>query len=260
MIDQELRKTVRAQVAAIPPTTGDLDRVLARGRRRRRATRAGQVGALSVVVVVGLLAAVTGVPGTGGPVASGGVARLELTDGFDVRVVDRPVRSNGALVYQALPGPEPGFDTTSIGTEIPVVTGPPSALVVPISDNPVNALQADRMVYLGDVDQAQVALHVFGGDLCLFLGNHTEVAGGGTCGADGFTSGDALDPPVGNWAAWSGLSEGVAVVTVTTADGRVFWQRPVGRTVFFHLPDDSAITRDMLVGLDPEGNEVATPP
>lgn len=260
MIDQELKEVVRSQVAEIPAASGDLDRVIARGRRRRQ-VRIARLASVMVVVAMGAVVALTAIPSGSRPVTSGGVTRLDLVDGFSVPIVDQPVRSEGALVYQALPGPDPTFDVSVLGTELPIQPKEAAALVVPVSNNPLNALQADRLVYLGDIDKAQLALHVFDGDLCLFIGNYTKVTGGGTCDlSDGFARGKgSVDPPIGNWTVWTKLPDEVAVVTVTTAEGEVFWQRPVGRTVFFDLPGDAQVTRDMLVGLNADGKRVATP-
>jgi hypothetical protein len=258
MSDQTVIQAVRDEINAVPMRSGDLESVVRHGRTRRIAYR---VGASGVVALVGLIVGVVFVMGapSSGPVASDGT--LRLTSNFNVPVFDNPVESEGALVYQARIGPSfRGLNTDELGVEIVFTGGDPGAFVVPVSDNPVNALQADRIVYLGDVEGAQFALHSFNGKVCVYLGNTTKVTGGGGCVTeDGLTGGNGyVDPPIGSFLAWTQLPESAAVVVGGTGDGSRYWQRVVGRTVVFILPDGTTVDPATLSALDASGNEVAT--
>jgi hypothetical protein len=248
---------VKEEIGGIPLRSGDLETVLRHGKTRRAAHRVGM--ASGAVAVVALIAGFVFVSSPSfNQVASGGA--LSLTSIFDVPVFDDPVRTEGALVYQAKPGPIIAVDTAQFGSEVVVESRRPEAFVVPVSDNPINALQADRIVYLGDLEGAQLALQSFNGKTCVYLGNGTQVTGGGLCvTAEGLAGGsDYVDPPVGSWLAWTQLPETASVVVGETGDGSSYWQRVVGRTVVFILPDGSTLDPSTLSALDASGNEVAT--
>lgn len=110
--------------------------------------------AREAVATVGVAAFLSRGNGDADVADRGGVADLELMDGLVVDVVPGPVESEGALVYQGVLGPEPRFDTSSPGTEVPLARRNPSEFVVPTLSNPLesNALQASRLVYLGDIN------------------------------------------------------------------------------------------------------------
>lgn len=258
MRDQTVVEAVRREIRTVPVKSGNLAKVVRRGRTRRIAYRVGaSSGVVALCALIAGLALAVGP--SSGPIASDGT--LRLTSNFTVSVFDNPVESEGALVYQAESGPElAGFDSSQLGTEVVVTRRDPDAFVVPVSDNPRNALQADLIVYLGDLKGVQLALHSFNGRLCLFLGNGTQVTGGGSCATeDGLAGGsDSVDPPVGSWLAWSHLPESAAVVVGESEDGSLYWQRVVGRTVVFILPDGTAVDPATLSALDASGTEVAT--
>lgn len=257
MNDQLILDAVREEIGGVPLRNGDLEAVLRHGKTRRAAHRVGMASG-----AVGVVALIAGFVFVASPsfnqVASGGA--LSLTSTFDVPVFDDPVRTEGALVYQAKPGPIIAVDTAQFGSEVVVESRRPEAFVVPVSDNPINALQADRIVYLGDLEGAQLALHTFNGKTCVYLGNGTQVTGGGLCvTAEGLAGGsDYVDPPVGSWLAWTQLPETASVVVGETGDGSSYWQQVVGRTVVFILPDGSTLDPSTLSALDASGNEVAT--
>lgn len=257
MSDQTIVDAVRAEINGLPERRGDLARVMIRGRRRRASRRAGVASTtlIATAVVVGVLLAMGPQPA---PVASDGY--LTLIEGFDVPVFDAPAQTEGALVYRGRRGPAPeALEPARLGAEIVIDSRDPSALVVPISEHSPNALRADRLVYLGDLGDTQLALHSFDGHACIYLGNGTRVAGGGICATkDGLAGGDSTDPPVGSWLAWTGLPESASVVVGETSDGSRYWQRVVGRTVVFILPDGNSVDPATLSALDPAGNEVAT--
>lgn len=258
MSDQTVMHVVREEIDRVPTRYGNLDAVVKHGMRRRRTRRiVGASGAvLLATMAFGLVSLIQPSPV---PVGAGGTLDLELLPGFSVPVIDSPVSSHGALVYEARPAPYGDLDVDQLGTEIVITQANPEAFVVPISDNPRNALQADRVIYLGDLGGAQLALHAFNDRLCVYLGNGTEVAGGGSCVTDeGLAGGVYVDPPVGEWLAWTRLPESVAVVVGETTDGTSYWQRVVGRTVIFILPDGTRVIPTSLSALDADGNEVAT--
>jgi hypothetical protein len=256
MNDETVIEAVRDEIKSLPARRGDLEGVTARGRKRRNALRVGVSSVIAVAtgMIVGL--ALASSPASG-PVASDG--RLQLTPGFEVPVFDVPAETEGALVYRARPGPDPtGIDTGRLGVEVVIDSRDPRALVVPISDHSPNALRADRIVYLGDLEDVQLTLHSFEGRACLHLGNGTEVTGGGVCFTeDGLAGGNYADPSVGSWLAWTLLPESASVVVGATADGSRYWQRVVGRTAVFILPDGTTVDPATLSALDANGNEVA---
>lgn len=249
---------VRDEVRDVPTRSGDLQEVIQKGKARRLRNR---IGASAIAVGVGAVTVGLGlvVGPSSGPVASNGT--LELTQGFTVQVSDSPVESEGALIFVPDPGPSiAGLDIADLGTEVAITPGNASDLVVPTSgENIPNSLSAVRVLYIGDIGIAQVALHPYGDDLMVYLGNGTKVSGGGssvTC--DGLAGGDSADPDVGKWLVWTRLPESTAVVVGESADGTRYWQHAVGRTVVFILPDRSTVDASKLTALDANGSEVAT--
>lgn len=256
MSEQTVIDTVRDEISTVPTRSGDLESVIRSGRRRRLIHRVGaSSGAVAITALIIGLALTIGQSSS--PVASDGT--LQLVSDFSVPVFDSHVESEGALVYQGKPGPtSTGIDTDELGTEIVVKGNAVEAFVVPVSDNPRNALQADRIIYLGDLEGSQLALHPFERDVCVFLGNYTQVTGGGGCVTqDGLVGGISVDPPVGSWLAWTRLPESAAVVVAESEDGTRFWQQVVGRTVVFILPDGTPIDPSTLSALNADGREVA---
>jgi hypothetical protein len=258
MSQQDLVDAVRAEVESVPARSGDLESVIRKGKTRRRVF---QIGSWSLAVAMS--AVIFGIPLMINPSPSSFASdgSLELLPGFDVPVTGTPIESSGALIYAAEPGPatSPVVDVAQFGTEVTISPADPQDFVVPISDNPGNALQADRVVYLGDLGAAQLALHRFDDQLMVYLGNGTQVAGGGisvTC--DGLAGGDFVDPAVGRWLAWTRLPEATAMVAAETSDGERYWQRPIGRTVVFILPDGTTVDPSTLSALNAEGDEIAT--
>lgn len=259
MNDQMVIDAVRDEISDVPIRNGDLETVLRHGQTRRKAYQiVASSGAVTALALIIGFAVIMG-GGSSGDVASNG--GMQLTSDFNVPVVEGPVETEGALVYQAKPGQAiVGIDPYQLGTEVVIDFNRPDAFVVPVSDNPINALQADRIVYLGDLKGAQLALHAFNGKTCVYLGNGSEVTGGGGCVTeDGLVGGtDYVDPPVGSWLAWTQLPQSASVVVGETADGVSYWQRVVGRTVVFILADGTTLEPDSLSALDANGNEVAT--
>lgn len=270
MIDEDTRSYVQSIVEAAPQRVGDLDAVVAHGQRRKRVTRIGTVAAVMVAVVV-TVGSLTWLRPQPQPVASGDQPlELELPGGFVVSVAPSPVELEGALVYLGLLGPEPRFDRTTLGTEIMLTRRSASELVVPPAGNPLeqNALQASTMVYLGDLNGAQIALQVNKGwlfgiltdaQLCVFWGNGTPVTGGGDCSvSDGPISTATTDPPIGGLLVWAQLPEDTSAVRLELPDGSSYWQRPTARTVFFNLPDGRSLANTHLSALDADGKLLRT--
>ena len=243
--------------------------MLARGRRRRFTIRMATAASVAAVVVlaVGVIAWLRPVER---PVASGtDPIMLELPGGFTVDVGPESVESEGAIVYVGLPGPEPLFDTASLGTDISLSPRLASDLIVPPSGNPLerNALHAAAMVYLGDINGAQIALSVsdggflgLGGEsMCAFWGNGTPITGGGDCSiSEGPKTGTTTDPPIGGWLVWTQLPEDTAAVHVELSDGTDYWQQPVARTVFLNVPGGRSLEGAALSALDADGNVIDT--
>jgi hypothetical protein len=258
MSDQVIIDEVKNEISGAPMRSGDLKAVIRRGKTRRVAhhlsTTSGVVALCAMVVGFAFVAS-----RSADPVASDGT--LQLVADFDVPVFDNHVRSEGALVYQAKPGPAlTGGDIEELGTEIVITPSSPEALVVPVSDNPINALQAEVIIYLGELAGAQLALHEFNGQVCVFMGNGTKVTGGGGCVTEEGLVGSnhAVDPPTGPWLAWTQLPESAAVVVGETEDGTRYWQRVIGRTVVLIPPDGPNLDPATLSALDAQGNEVAS--
>ena len=272
MIDPLARSYVRSVLDTVPARSGNMAMVLARGRRQRIARYtavavAGVVMATAAAVAVAALRPTWPVAVTG----EGDVTSVELPGQFIVQVVPGSVVSEGAHVYQGQLGPEPAFDTTDLGTEIPLIPGPAADLVVPIEIfAPLtgdNALHATTMIYLGEINGAQIALDITNGRalglnadlLCGYWGNGTQVTGGGKCPLPGHPL--ALltaDPPLGNVIVWTRLPENTSVVTMTLPDGSSYWQRPTSSTVFFDLADGRSLAGATLTALDGAGTELVT--
>ena len=263
MIDETTRNYVQTIVENTPPRVGNIDSVLARGRRHRVANRIGT--AVSVTVVAVLAIGVTAwLRPVDRPVATGtDVTMLELPGGFAVYVESDSVESKGAIVYVGMPGPEPLFDTTTLGTEVPLTRHPASELIAP------DVFDAATMVYLGDINGAQIALQVTDGGtlppststglLCAFFGNRTPITGGGNCYViEGPKTGTNTDPPLGGWLVWTQLPEATAAVQLQLDDGTSYWQQPVARTVFFNLTDGRPLTDASLAAIDRDGNVIET--
>lgn len=259
MSDQTVIEMVRHEIGAVPARAGHLEAVIRRGKRRRFRYRAmtSSAAALGAAALVGgMLFAVRPMAD---PVASNGA--LELVDGFSVAVGAEVADYDGFSVYQAEPAPAVpgGVDLGELGTEIEIQPHRAADFVVPYSDNPRNGLQAHRIVYLGDLEGAQVALHDFEGKLCVYLGNRTNTTGSGGCATDqGLVGGDTVDPPVGEWLAWTHLPESARVVTAQTPDGVRYWQRVTANTAVFITPDGVTVDPTTLVALGDTGTTVAT--
>ena len=269
MIDQATRSYVQSAIENTPDRVGSLESVLVRGRRRRLATRVGVAVSMMALIFVAV-GAVALLRPANRPVATGtDPIMLELVSGFAVGVGPDSAESEGAIVYVGLLGPEPFFDTTNLGTEIALTPRPASDLIVPPKGNPLdrNALRAAAMVYLGDINGAQIALSLsdsgflgLGGEsLCAFWGNGTQIAGGGDCYIiEGPKTGTTTDPPIGGWLVWTQLPKDTAAVQVELEDGTRYWQRPVARTVFLNAPDGRSLENAALSAVDSAGNVIQT--
>ncbi len=266
MIDDATRDYVQTIIENTPHRVGNIESVLVRGRRRRLAYR---ISAAATVAAVAAL--VVGVAGwlrpVDPPVARGAdVTVLELPGGFAVDVESASVESDGVIVYVGLSGPEPAFDTESLGTEVSLERLPVSEFTVP------DVFDAATMVYLGDINGAQIALQVTDGGplppstsdgiLCVYIGDHKLIPSGGDCYIiDGPRAGTMADPPLGGWLVWPQLPEATAAVQLELDDGSNYWQQPTAGTVFFNLTDGRTLDGASLAAIDTDGNviEVATP-
>jgi len=214
----------------------------------------------AVLAAVGVVVLIAG-HGVTGPFGGGSAVDSVNLAGLLVPVRGEPVKSRGAWIYAARMANPGAIDTGNLGTEVALAPADPRSFVVPTSNNPLesNALRAREIVYLGNIAGAQMALHETEGNVCVFLGNNTDVSGGGRCldGSD-IVGGTSVDPPVGQWLVWTGLPPSAAVVTVTGSDGNPYWQRVAGGTVAFILPHGRPVDPATLKALDATGNEVAS--
>ncbi len=168
-----------------------------------------------------------------------------------------------ARVYAGLKGPQPAFDLSTLGEEVTLGTLEPDEFVVPLDDQGSgdgSALGTNQIVVIGEVDGAQLALHTFDNNACIYLGNFTTVTGGGSCEpSDGaslqFYGMDYRDPPVGSWSAVAGSPATTSVVVVEWSNGESSWQQPTASAAFF-LHDD-AVTAQHFTFLDADGQEIA---
>lgn len=282
MTTDQLRRTMKAIVGTAPEASDVLEHRLVPDRRRRHA--GGVLVAAAAFVTVVLVGGLSVFLLIGGPNtdAAGGVSpavndddlmadasgRVHLPGDFVVSVVGGLVESEGAVVYLGRLGPEPDFDTSQLGTQVSLNREPPANLVVPPKTNPadyLNALQSPLLVYLGDINGAQIALQwsrLDGQDgFGVFVGNGTAVTGGGI-GKPFISahpvSGNAADPPIGGWVVWTKLADDTSVVRMELADGSSYWQRPAGRTVFFNLPDQTRLDTARLTTFDASGRIIIT--
>jgi hypothetical protein len=269
MIDQNTQSYLQSIIDATPSREGDLAAVIARGRRRRQTVLRGKAFGVMVAVVAAMGSAVFLSPGRH-PIGGGDqLAELELPGGLVVEVHPDPVEKQGALVYVGRLGPAPTFDTTILGTEIALVRRPATDLIVPPAGDSQkkNALHASTLVYLGDLNGAQIALQVsdlgplgLGSDiLCVFWGNGTRITGGGDCEfSDSPASRVTADPPIGSLLLWTRLPANASVVILELPDGSRYWQRPTARTAFFNLPDGRSLHDTQLSVLDADGSVLTT--
>ncbi len=264
IVDEATRTYVQSIVDSVPNRSGNLDAAVRRGTRRRTVSHISMaVGALvAIVLAMSPILLLASSPGRLHVAAGNGNVYLPLSGGFDVPVEPNPIVSHGAYVYVGLPGPEPAFDTSHLGTEVPIERRGGSHLVVPPSKNPLesNALRTSNLVYIGDVGTAQLALNIFGetDEVCMFFGNGIEATGGGYCPVTGKPkAGMSTDPVLDGWLVWSQLPKETAVVHIELPDGSTFWQRPVARTSFFHVADPGTLAAAQLVALDANGNVIS---
>lgn len=266
MIDERIRAQMRGFVAGMPERYGRLETVIERGRRRRRLRQA--VTGFGVVVAVGATIGLAGLFGLGAglardpaPVGAGRAVRVvEVAKGVELRVAPRVVESEGWRVYQALPGPPPRFDTDGLGQEIPLIPGDPwqfPRLGRSWGGGPGDS--TSDLVYLGDLGEAKIALDLSPGHgtVCAFveMGPFDGVTSVCSIGEGGEPfSVYAHAPPIGAAVGWTPLPEGTSVVVLRTADGASFWQRPVGRTVFFVRVDGACFGEATFTALDADGN------
>ncbi len=188
---------------------------------------------------------------------------LELPGGFVVEVESASVEADGVIVYVGSSGPEPAFDTKALGTEVSLERLPASEFVIP------DVFEAATMVYLGDINGAQIALQVTDGGplppstsdgvLCVYVGDHKPIPSGGDCYIiEGPRAGTMVAPPLGGWIVWPQLPREAAAVQLELNDGSSYWQQPVARTVFFNLTDGRTLEDATLAALDIDGNIIET--
>jgi hypothetical protein len=266
--DTTIYAYVTDTIEAVPPRHGDLSSVVKRGRSIRRRKRTVLAAGSVVGMCLAVLPLLLTLGSSPSPIGEyGGESEFMFATGFRVAVIGEPIESEGALVFAGAPA-EPAnarFDLARLGTEYPIDRRNAADLVVPPPGDPFesNALHASTLVYLGDAGGAQLALQETDGETCVFLGNGTEVTGGGFCGiTDAPTIGYSADPQFpqsrGGWLVWSMLPTDTSVVTVTLPNGDTFWQRPVSRTAFFAIVSLDTLQDATATAFDSSGAVIAT--
>ena len=263
--DTTIYAHVHSALDAVPNRAGNLSDVTVRGRSRQRRNRIGYgVVAVAAVFLIAVPVALTIGNQTqefGAGLDSEG--EVVFDSGFTVGVVGDPVESLGALVFQGAPvaPTTASFDPATLGIEYAFSERGAVNLIVPPSDQPFedNALQADLLVYLGDIGGAQIAL----GQTCVFFGNGTEITGGGFCDiTDQPTVGYSADPVFpdsdGGWLVWTMLPVDTAVVQITLEDDTMYWQRPIARTALFAVADPDQLVAATTTAYDSTGAVIST--
>jgi hypothetical protein len=241
----------------VPLQAGREEWVVRRGTERRRRSRGWSVAVAGATLIWAIWGAAHLADRSLAPAAQ--PRTVELVSGFELGVSGAPQVIDGIEVYLGLAGPEPAFDTGTLGPAQPLS---PSPVVVWENIDPPGPA-----VHLGDLGGNSIAL--FKADRpthsCLIFGRRTERRGVGFClnGAamTGVHRGSAARPAVGDYVTWIGLPEEASVVVYTVDGASVFWQRPVSGVVFFDAPDDPRLEgRAEVIALDVHGNEITRLP
>ncbi|MDH5373450.1 MAG: hypothetical protein OEX97_10950 [Acidimicrobiia bacterium] len=248
-IDERLRTELQMEDSALPDLVGSLDGTLRRGRRLRRRSIAN-VALGSVIVAVAVIGIVgyslprlpdTQVHTMAGEAPGGNVELVGVNFSYSNRLHDSPE------VFAGTAAPEPLFDTSILGTEIPLVedfeavdlddlNGPtatgPMLYGGSVAETPVFVFQGAMGPLEEFLDLLEDGHH--DGSLCfvglkahcLRPGERISIGMGGTGGGP--------DRVPREWSFDGLVGEDVAVVSVTVNDVASVWQRPVSG--LFSLP------------------------
>ena len=272
-IDERIRTDLERAAAAVPHAAPrPVEQIRERGRRRQRTRWVGWALA-GFGVFSGLALVVSFVdPGRIDPAETFSIDTVEIAD-LAVPVVDDEPVSTDPDVWIGLPGPEPLFDTSTLGEDLSFGPGEPAS-----DDLDERNMRNDgwptaaRAVYLGELEGEPFYIYSapapsiwdrifevidgnFSGDT---LGTSLSCCSGGDMDHEGGL------PGFGYWgtsgeidvihAEWLGLAPAVSVVAYRF-DGVPFgWQTPVGGVSSIRpdeVPDEIA-----FVAYDSVGREV----
>jgi hypothetical protein len=272
-LDQRIRSDLETAAAAVPHAAPmPVEQIRERGSRRQRARRVGW-GLAGVGLFSGLALVVSLVdPGRIDPADIFLIDTVEIAD-LAVPVVDDDPVSTDPDVWIGLPGPEPLFDTSTLGEDLSFTPGEPA-----VGDLEERNMRNDgwptstRAVYLGELNGepfyiysspapsiwdriSEVISGNFSGDV---LGTSLNCCSGGDMDHEGGLPGFGYSATSGDidaiHAEWLGLSPAVSVVAYQF-DGVPFgWQTPVGGVSSIRpdeVPDQIA-----FVAFDAAGREV----
>ena len=162
------------------------------------------------------------------------------------QAMERLRRASGPITDQlslgTFSGPEPTFDTATLGDEMPLANAYDGAASLPVIPNVIGGL-SDAIVYIGSTDG--IDGFVYGVDTD---GGTTEIcqSASWTAANTVFTACFALDEPGSSRSAGmadtvddgmviavTALGDEVSVVAIELPSGQRYWQRPVAGSVMF---------------------------
>ena len=272
-LDERIRTDLETAAAAVPHATPmPVEQIRERGRRRQRTRRAGW--ALAGAGLFSALALAVGLvdPGRIDPAASFSIDTVEIAD-LAVPVMDDEPVSTDPDVWIGLPGPEPLFDTSTLGEDLSFTPGEPA-----IGDLDERNMHNDgwpsstRAVYLGELDGEPFYIYSspapsiwdrifevidgnFSGDT---LGTSLSCCSGGDMDREEGLPGFGYSATSGEidviHAEWLGLSPAVSVVAYQFDGVSLGWQTPVGGVS--SIRPDHVPAEIVYVAYDSMGKEV----
>ncbi len=190
------------------------------------------------------------------------IAQTDVNPGETI-LMDNP------LVVRGAPGPEPQFDTTSLGAEIQMAQPTGIEEILSRIEHLPGEEEVTKYIVAGRIENGAQAgiLYAPGGlEWCLWVIPPSDAL----ASCSGRRSSDespvlALHPGSDtpdltkkqNTLAWGPTPENTSVVTITY-DETSLWQKPVGRVVLFSdvsIPDGEGL---LLTALDHNGNVIHT--
>jgi hypothetical protein len=193
---------------------------------------------------------------------------LRRVDRYLGEVVGRVISESSPTVLQAKPGPAPGFDTSSLGVEIPLNAATSVDDIPPfiLENGPADAAlgPAGRpILVIGTARQPDSASDTSVTAVMWYTGTGVVCEGSGTTGSMGSGCGSVLRGMLGFGGASTGGDANHIVYTVTLdtsvvqilTDTGSYWQRPNGGYGVIPFGDTVAVPRT-LVGFDADGAEI----